>query len=315
MLGIYLKMRLKQLYRELSKIGLPRVLILLALLALSSWWLFNATKTFQYSLYITFGIVAGLSSLHFKRNDLSFMKINIKNYKKLIFMEYLTLLFPVFVVFAYRNHIANILILLLFILLLSNQHWQSKKHIGSQWLLQYVPKQSFEWKAGLRQSALFIILLEATALLGSSFIGSIPIVLFIIGLIPLNFYNYGEPYQILLASEMNPRKFLHQKIFNALILFSTTSLPLLVLFVVIHPSYWYIPTIEYLTFATVYCYVILLKYSFYEPNQKLESVQAFSILGSVSLIIPIFLPIIWALAIWFYFKAKIKLNYYLHDFD
>jgi hypothetical protein len=243
------------------------------------------------------------------------MIINFENYKHIILAEYLVFLIPVFALLVYNHQPLPIVILLFLTTLLTTLNWRPKKQTGFQWIVQHIPHQSFEWKAGLRQSAAFILLLQLIALLASSFIGTIPIILFIIGLIPLNFYNYGEPYQMLLASEAGPNRFLFQKITSALALYSTISLPILILFLIRHPNYWYIPVVEYVAFGTVYCYVILLKYSFYKPNQRLDSVQAFSTIGSLALIIPFFLPVIWALSIWFYFKSKAKLNYYLHDFN
>lgn len=308
-------MRVKQLYRELSGVGLIRVLFLLALGVLACLFLVRAAQSVQNAIYITLGIFTGLASLHFKRNDLKFMIINFKNYKHIILAEYLVFLIPVFALLVYNHQPLPIVILLFLTTLLTTLNWRPKKQTGFQWIVQHIPNQSFEWKAGLRQSAAFILLLQLIALLASSFIGTIPIILFIIGLIPLNFYNYGEPYQMLLASEAGPNRFLFQKITSALALYSTISLPILILFLIRHPNYWYIPVVEYVAFGTVYCYVILLKYSFYKPNQRLDSVQAFSTIGSLALIIPFFLPVIWALSIWFYFKSKAKLNYYLHDFN
>jgi hypothetical protein len=315
MIRVYLKMRVKQLYRELSGVGLIRVLFLLALGVLACLFLVRAAQSVQNAIYITLGIFTGLASLHFKRNDLKFMIINFKNYKHIILAEYLVFLIPVFALLVYNHQPLPIVILLFLTTLLTTLNWRPKKQTGFQWIVQHIPHQSFEWKAGLRQSAAFILLLQLIALLASSFIGTIPIILFIIGLIPLNFYNYGEPYQMLLASEAGPNRFLFQKITSALALYSTISLPILILFLIRHPNYWYIPVVEYVAFGTVYCYVILLKYSFYKPNQRLDSVQAFSTIGSLALIIPFFLPVIWALSIWFYFKSKAKLNYYLHDFN
>jgi hypothetical protein len=315
MIRVYLKMRVKQLYRELSGVGLIRVLFLLALGVLACLFLVRAAQSVQNAIYLTLGIFTGLASLHFKRNDLKFMIINFKNYKHIILAEYLVFLIPVFALLVYNHQPLPIVILLFLTTLLTTLNWRPKKQTGFQWIVQHIPHQSFEWKAGLRQSAAFILLLQLIALLASSFIGTIPIILFIIGLIPLNFYNYGEPYQMLLASEAGPNRFLFRKITSALALYSTISLPILILFLIRHPNYWYIPVVEYVAFGTVYCYVILLKYSFYKPNQRLDSVQAFSTIGSLALIIPFFLPVIWALSIWFYFKSKAKLNYYLHDFN
>ena len=315
MISIYLQMRLKQLYRELSGVGLVRVFILLAFSILACFFISKAAQSFMNAIYLTMGICVGLASIHLKRKDLVFMMINFSMHKSIILAEYLVLLLPVFALLLYNHQPLPIAILFLTVIILSNFNRQFKKQTGFHWIVQHIPAQSFEWKAGLRRSTILILLLLLTALIASSFIGTIPIILFIIGLIPLNFYNYGEPYQMLIASEAGPNKFLLRKIATALALYSIIAAPLIMLFIIRHPDYWHITAVEYVAFGTVYCYVILLKYSFYQPNQSLDSVQAFSTIGSLSLIIPFFLPVIWALGIWFYFKSKAKLNYYLHDFN
>jgi hypothetical protein len=315
MAGVYLKMRLKQLYRELSNVGFFRVLLLLVFVGLAGLYLFKAAKSPQNASYLSIGFFLVLASLHFNRKDLTFMTLYISNYKWILFVEYLMLLAPVLVILATYNHTLPLLLLTLSTILLANLRWRPQKQAGSQWLVQHIPAQCFEWKAGIRQSGIIIVLFEIIALLASPFIGSIPIALFIIGLIPLNFYNYAEPSQILMASQVSPNRFLFQKIRYALMLYSSISLPLILLYIVVHNSLWYIPIIEFVAFSTVFCYVITLKYSFYEPNQRLDAVQAFSTLGAVSLLIPFFLPVIWLLTIRFYFKSKSRINYYLHDYN
>jgi hypothetical protein len=166
------------------------------------------------------------------------------------------------------------------------------------------------------RQALFILLpLWIIGLFTSFFIGSVPIVLFILGVIPFSFYEKGEPYQMILAYEMGPTQFLFRKIKMQISLFSLLSLPLIAAFLIFHRETWYIPIIEYFIFISLYIYLILTKYAFYEPNRKSPPAQVFGAIGAFSGIIPVFLPLVWLLSIRFFFKSKENLNVYLNDYN
>lgn len=84
---------------------------------------------------------------------------------------------------------------------------------------------------------------------------------------------------------------------------------------VFHHDIWYIPIIEYFIFISLYIYVILTKYAFYEPNSKSKAAQVFGVIGVIGGIIPVLLPVVWLLSIRFFFKSKENLNIYLNDYN
>jgi len=71
-----------------------------------------------------------------------------------------------------------------------------------------IHSDNFEWKSGLRKNLFWFVGIWFIGLLNSFFIGSVPIVIFILGTLVLNFYEKHEPLEILIANELNSIKFL-----------------------------------------------------------------------------------------------------------
>jgi len=208
-----------------------------------------------------------------------------------------------------------LLLLASIIFLIIHLDYKTKKRSQNFRLLQLIPSSSFEWKAGIRQTLFILIPIWVIGLFTSFFIGSVPIVLFLLGIMSFSYYEKGEPYQMIIAYEMGTIQFLLHKIKMQISLFSILSLPLIVAFLVFHPETWYIPIIEYFIFISISIYLILTKYAFYEPNTKSMSAQIFGAIGALGGIIPIFLPLVWIMSIRFFFKSKENLNFYLNDFN
>ena len=178
-----------------------------------------------------------------------------------------------------------------------------------------IPDDNFEWKAGIRKNLFFFLGIWLIGMATSFFIASVPIAIFILGVIVLNFYEKPEPVQILLANELNTKKFLINKIQNHLIVFAITIVPLILLFIIFNPQYYYIPLIEFTIFSILLVYTILLKYAFYRPKNKSGATQIFSMIGIISIFIPFFIPIVLILSIKFLIQATNNLKFYLNDFN
>ncbi len=315
MIEAFVKIRLKQFYRGMIGIGLIRIIFLIGLLAFIVFVLFVETSKAPDSYYVT-----GITSLilfivQAKRQDKSFLKANFDRYKRICFVEYLILAsIPLAFLIFYFQWIP-LLLLISAIYLIIHLDLKSKQSNLNTRLQQLIPAKCFEWKGGVRQT-LFILIPLWMIGLGTSFsIGSVPIVLFILGVIPFSFYEKGEPYQMIIAYEMGTSQFLFHKIRTLIAMFSILSIPLIAAFLVFHPEIWYIPVIEYSIFISLYIYLILTKYAFYEPNCKSTSAQIFGIIGAIGGIIPVFLPVVWLLSIRFFFKSKENLNIYLNDYN
>jgi len=315
MIEAFVKIRLKQFYRGLIGIGLIRIIFLIGLLAFIVLMLFIETSKYPDTFYVT-GITALIILVvHTKRQDKSFLKINFANYKLICFVEYLILASIIIAFLIFHFQWIPLLLLLSALYLIIHLDLKTRQRNLNTKLQQLIPSECFEWKGGIRQTLFILITLWIIGLCTSFFIGSVPIVLFILGIIPFSFYEKGEPYQMILAYEMGTNQFLFHKIKMQISLFSILTIPLIAAFLVFHHERWYIPIIEYFIFISLYIYLILTKYAFYEPNSKSPSAQVFGAIGAFGGIIPVFLPVIWLLSIRFFFKSKENLNIYLNDFN
>ena len=315
MIEAFVKIRLKQFYRGMTGIGLIRIIFLLGLLAFIVFVLFIETSKAPDSYYVTGITSLILFMVQAKRQDKSFLKANFDRYKRICFVEYLILASIPLAFLIFHFQWIPLLLLISAIYLIIHLDLKSKQRNLNSRLQRLIPAKCFEWKGGVRQT-LFILIPIWMIGIGTSFsIGSVPVVLFILGVIPFSFYEKGEPYQMIIAYEMGTSQFLFHKIKMQIAMFSILSIPIIAAFLVFHPEIWYIPVIEYFIFISLYIYLILTKYAFYESNCKSTSAQIFGIIGAISGIIPVFLPVVWLLSIRFFFKSKENLNIYLNDYN
>jgi hypothetical protein len=182
-------------------------------------------------------------------------------------------------------------------------------------LQRLIPSDCFEWKAGIRKLLIFIVPIWLIGLCYSFFVGSVPLVLFILGILPSGFYSTGESLPMLLVFEMKASKLVVYKIKMQIILFSIISAPIILSFLVFHSDLWYLPLIEYILLISLHIYIILAKYAFYQPNQKTPTANVFNSIGAMAILIPFLIPVIWILSIWFYLKSIENLNLYLNDYN
>jgi len=315
MIHAILKIRLKQLYRGSIGIGLIRILFVIALLTFIVLVLFNATSKYPESLFVSGITSLVLFLMHSSRPDKPFLKTNFEFHQLIFLVEYLLGSSIVIAFLMFHFQWIPLFILLSAILLIIHFDIKTKNRSQNSGLQRLIPSACFEWKSGVRRSFYMIIPIWTIGLLTSFFVGSVPVTLFILGVIPLSFYEKGEPYQMIIAFEKGTNQFLWHKIKMQILLYSVLSLPLIVAFLVFHHKLWYIAVIEYLIFSSLFVFLILTKYAFYEPNSKSSSAQIFGAIGTLAGIIPLFLPLVWIMSIRFYFKSKENLNFYLNDFN
>jgi len=314
MIKALLTIRLKQLYRSLVGIGLFRLIFLLGLVAILGVILYYQATDATISLFIGIGLLILIAVIQIKRGDKLFLKSHFSNYKILIFAEYLAISSPVMLLMVvHKQWFSLICFLGLFLIV----HLDIKaKHSSVNTKLQaLIPSDSFEWKAGLRKQLFILVPIWIIGAATSFFIASVPIAIFILGIAVSSFYEKGEPYQMILFQELSAKKFLFLKVKRQIQMFSIATVPLVLLFIAFNFELWYIPAAEYLFFCFLHVYVIMTKYAFYEPNEKSRSAQTMASLGMVGTIIPVFLPVVMLMSVWFYGKSINNLNYYLHDYN
>jgi hypothetical protein len=310
----FVMLRLRQLKRIMEGLGLFRFIFLVGILVgagISLISLLLQSEQFQVAVGV---LLLSVFMLQTQRKDLTFLKINFPQYQKIIWAEYLFLSLPFFILLLYMGQWILILATILGLSLIPFYHFKIQRKSLNTILQQLIPATAFEWKAGVRKNFIFIILVWVAGLGFSFYQGAVPLALFVLGLIPLKFFEVGESLPILLASEKPSGKFFVQKIKDHVQIFTIMCTPLLLAFCAFHWDIWYIAVAEFLLLISLHLYFIFMKYAWYQPNQKPGGMEVFAGIGAVGIIIPIFLPLVWLLTIWFYFKAASNLKLYLNDY-
>lgn len=317
MIQSFLNIRIKQGYRALAELGAIRSLIIIALLCMliALPFLSSQLKTLHFYLFVGFNSLT-IGLIHLKRKDRTFLKVNFDSYKLIYQSEYLILSLPILLLLLYKQAWLPSLLLLIIIYGISFIELEFKQRSLNTKIQQWIPDESFEWKAGVREYFPTMGIIGFLGLIFTPFwVGAAPIAIALLGMFIPQFYQNYEPYQMVVVFERSNKAFLKLKISQCLKLASLLFTPYMLLFVLFHHEIWYIPFIQYFIFISLYVYTILMKYTFYEPN-KTPTINGFFIaLGMGSFLFPIFLPLVWILTIRFYFKSLINLNLYLDDYN
>lgn len=313
MVTAFLKIRSKQGIRIINDIGIGRFLFVFLLLAGVSGMVFMAIQTKTGAYLITVCCLIFIGILHFNRKDLIFLLTHVEQFRLLISLEYIFVSIPVIAGLLYWQ---KFIVLLIFLTLMSAIVATTKslrKRTLNTWLQRLIPDDCFEWKSGIRSSLLYLSPLYIIGLAASWWPGTIPVVMIVLGLAAVGFTEKNEPLPMLLVYELSPNQLLLFKIRNQVKLYSIVVFPLLLLYILLNPDYWYIVSAIYLLNIMIQAYAVLTKYSFYQPH-VISGNQVFNILGSVSIFIPFLLPLILILSIRFYFRSVSNLNQYLYDY-
>ena len=310
-----LKLRFYQLLRIFLEIGIFRTLFLLLVILLA--FAFMADQMIKVpNNWVVAGVYwCGLLGIQLKRPDKLFLKVHFEYYRRILFAEYFLLLLPLLIMAVYYGYGVMCLILPASLFLLVGLDVRKEVANLNTRLQQYIPSDCFEWKKGVRKYLYVIIALWLIGMLASFWIGTVPVVMVVLGVLTVGFYEGNEPVLMVLLFEKNAGSFLWTKIKLPVCLFTILTLPLILLFLIFNAGLWYIPLVIYIIFLSLTVYVILLKYAFYRPVQSSGAVQLFSALGILGVFIPVLLPVVWLMSVYFYFRALANLNLYLDDYN
>ena len=302
-----------QLVRALDDIGLIRTLFLGGLIAFVVMYLHLQVGSIPNAYYVAASYLALLMFHHVRRRDSVFLRIHFKHYRTMLLAEYLALSTPLLVSLSYHTHwMPGVLFLSAVSILPFIPPVQNTRSLNS-FIQDQIPNESFEWKAGMRRFLYIYCAVWLAGLLCSPFVGAVPVALFILGVLPVGFYEYGESLMMLRAADCSGKKFLAKKIGRQLMIFSIIAAPLAASFLVFHSETFYIVLIEFLLLISLHAYIVVLKYAFYQPDRHLAGIQVFSGIGAVGIMVPILLPLVWVMSVWFYYKSVNNLKIYLHD--
>lgn len=284
---ILLTLRAKVLYRIALEIGVVRSTFVIAFLI----YLFFQVFALKNSYIILSINILAIFSLHTTRSDKSFLRSASVPFKQLFILEYFILSIPFILYFAFNQHLIELsgLVLALPIISLINITFKTQELRSLSFTI--VPAFVFEWRAGLRQSWLFILL----AYIGAAvFYESVTIIVLCNLLIIINlasFYLQGEDKILLQLPQLAPLPFLTFKI-KYHVLFSTFLVfPLTLPLFIFHPELWFLAVLLLIINLFMQTFAILQKYAVWSSNSNLQPNMTLYLFYFISFVIPFFLPV------------------------
>lgn len=227
MIQAFIKLRFRQIFRATKGLGVIRIIVLIVLAGLTVIGLFMQTKKAPDSFYITGIYLSIIILIQVNRHDKRFLKIHFSNFKLIFLTEYLLLMSPLFICLIYNNQWNSLISSMALTSLIINLDFKIRQKSLNTSIQKMILSDCFEWKGGVRKTLVLIVALWIIGLGMSFFIGSVPVVLFVLGILPWSFNEKSEPIQMILAYELGPAKFLRHKIKMQLSLFPILSIPLI----------------------------------------------------------------------------------------
>jgi hypothetical protein len=301
----------------MTQSGIFRLAFLLILCSFAVVMIYVASEKEQNSYFIAAGWALITIFIHTKRKDIIFLNINMLLFPCICFVEYSLISIPLIICLSLNEQWISVLLILLSaagISFIDIKRKRGKRTLNTR-LQQYIPSDMYEWKAGIRKYFFPIIIAWMIGFFTVLFVASVPTVIFIIGLILIEFYETNESWQILISHEAKAIRLLYNKILHHLIVFVIIVFPLVIAFVIFHPDIWFLPVIELIIFLSIHIYCIVLKYAFYIPNTYSGRSKVFLMVGIPIGLIPVTTPMLWIFSIYFFQKARINLNFYLNDYN
>jgi hypothetical protein len=306
------KIRLQQISQESGGLGPIHLIIIAGVLAWVEYSLFLTYSSLQTAL-ISFGILSFLLlSAHLARPDARFLWQQLPQPSAKLFAEYYLFSLP-FVLPAIASW--QFWLLALHALccwgLSKWPYYRKGKFWYFPWLSNWISvRKQLEWLTGIRRY--WWVLLPLYLLTWAfCWLRAFPIIgLWFFTLFIANFYNEGEPLNILRIQMDRPATFLRKKIFSAFGLMLLLYAPQLLINAIIHNDIWYFHLIFLCMQLIALLFIILSKYAIYEPNAKLKGnsvLQAFALMGTV---IQYLAPLPIFLCFWYYPRAIRQLKKY-----
>ena len=311
-----LQLRAQQILRYMQELGWFRVVILLVAITIFLPRLaFELWMKTPYYLALFWGAI--LTSIHFKRPDLNFLKKLGVNAQWLCRAEYAILSSTFIILFAYMHYWGTSIALLAQVFILPTIPQISLKlqvresarwwHSNTFWSPLY-----FEWIAGVRQRFLYVATLWVLGVSLCFLAPVAPIVTFLLTLVILQFYILCEPKEMVEVLAYPARRFVRWKIGQALRLFGILTAPLWVGFLIFNLSYWFVLPAVWFISALLISLAVVLKYASYSPNEDLSHNNTLMAMAIMFCFLPPFSFLVNAF--WFirYYKRAINnMEYYL----
>lgn len=302
----FLWIRCKMAYRILLELGWWRscFLTVLFVFGLSK---FFALKNFHAILAVNLLIML---SLHLTRNDRAFLA-QTPLYSPLLFMvEYLLLSSFSLIYFLANQAFIHFFMLIVCISLLSFIKLNLKIRQLQSFSFSLIPARIFEWRAGLRVSWLFLLLMYLLAVVFYAH-ESVLILCWILLIIAFStFYLQAEEFILIQLAQTSPHAFLLRKIKDYLVLSIIFLSPVFILFFINHIQLWIVGIILLMLSLLTPFFVVFQKYASWQAHISLQQNMILHLLFLVSFALPFLLPVSIFLLVRAYRKAIRNMSYF-----
>ncbi|MFT4660036.1 MAG: hypothetical protein ACI8XB_000293 [Patiriisocius sp.] len=307
-LGHYLKLKLKLLYRSLGQYKVLWSFIICALAV------FTAVKLYQLQDISNTNLIAAISVLtvmliqyHINRKDKDFLKsmIGKQSLKRFLSLEYLILCTPIILLIIIKGFLLGFFLLFvpIFVAFLPS----STLFTGNK--ISVLGKGNLEWNAGFRTYLLIHLTLFILFILSCIYKANITLSLVLMAVTLLSFstyYSITEDEQSIIVYR-NAKELMISKIRFMIIYTLIFGILLMMILLLSHGIFsWFAPMIVIQVLILLFT-SITVKYGYY-PNKMAGELQM-SILFLMGLI-PFLAPVTLLIAIHFYKKSINRLNPY-----
>jgi len=316
-LGNIIQLRCKQFGRILYCLGVVRMLLVIALMLMLIAVTYKLQSTVEYSYLVASGYLVLSLIIHLKRTDKNFLKINIPSFRMVCWLEYLLLSLFLIISLVLHGRWLVLLFVVAGTLLISIIDYSvviGRTTINTR-IQRLISFDLYEWKAGIRRNFVLLIIIYVSGVCLSFYLAVIPVVMVVLGLIIVDFFGANESWQMLLSFEKSPGRLMLYKIRHHTLHYAVICLPLIALFILFHPDFWYVPVIEFVIMLTIHIYTITVKYAYYRPERGGRVNFVLQIVGIVLGLIPITAPFLLLFSIFFFQKACTNLKPLLYDYD
>jgi hypothetical protein len=301
-----LQLRVRQGYRSLREVGWLLLLIVTPMLAI---FLLGLLEKVQFSGVPVIALVGLglLLTMHARRQDSGFLRL--LNYAPcLVFlMEYSLAVLPLslMAILALSDWLNPLLLQLgavVMALLPSGFSTWFKPRGGME--LKCWPTRFFEMKCALRKDYFPALLIYLIGLATAMFTVSVPLVVLLFVAMAGSAFDAIENKELLEVTVLR-KQWLQTKILEQTGAFHLVMLPLYLLFLLFHYSYWYILAAVIVIVSGVLTFAISYKYAHYYPGRKKSNNQLPVALFLLFLLNPFFAPATLVF-LWIYYRRAIK---------
>lgn len=296
-------------YRYSRELGFIRSLLVLLLVFMAIRFVFVQFNSGQYWFGLV--IIPILQVIQVGRKDHSFLGAVGLNGRWLYTGFYLTLSAPILVSYLWHWQWVYALLLFAFCFLIpfTRSYWLKPDTFFIS-AGDFLPYENFEWRTGLRQYGLAVVVLLLIGIGLSFFVATVPLVIIFLTLNTSVFYLSGESKELLVVLSDSPRALIWRKVKLHFATFYIMLSPMVLLFLFFHLDYWYVLVAALFISAVVNINAIIFKYAFYVPGARFDNSTVLQAVSLVSFLVPFLAPLPIILSFINYRKAISRLSEY-----